>query len=75
MRHMRPDQMARRECRAKRDFARKHGRANDARQLPRIRARLGGMRAAHAEHVQRRGLGVEDCAAAERADFEGGHCD
>ena len=56
-------------------FTSKYTRGDDARELPCVVAWSGGMRAAHAEQVEHGGLGLEDGAAADCADFDGGHRD
>ena len=75
MRHMRLHQMARRQRRTQRQFARKHTSSNDASELARVVAGVSGMGAAHAQQVEHGGLRLEDGAAADGADFDRGHAD
>jgi hypothetical protein len=75
MRHMRLHQMARGQGRAQAELTRQHACGNDAGELARVVAGVGGMRASHAEQVEHGGLGLEDGAAADGADFDRGHAD
>jgi hypothetical protein len=51
-------------------FASEDARGNDARKLARVVAGRGGVCAANAEEVEHGGLGLEDSAAADGADFD-----
>ena len=75
MRHMRSNQMTRRQRSIQTQFTRQHSRGDDTRELSRVVARAFGVRAAHAQEVEAGGLGLEDGAAADGADFDGGHGD
>lgn len=75
MRHMRLDQMARGQRRTQRKLTRQHAGSDDAGELARIVAGVGGMGASHAQQVEHGGLGLEDGAAADGADFDRGHAD
>ena len=75
VRHMRFDQMARSEGGAEAQFAGEHGSAHDAGEFAGVFTGGGGVGAAHAEEVKHAGLGFEDGAAADGADFDGGHGD
>jgi hypothetical protein len=72
---MRFDQMARTQRGVERKFAGEDTSSDDTRELARVVAWGGGVSAAHAEEVEHSGLGLEDGAAANGADFDGGHGD
>lgn len=61
--------------RAQREFSSKHTSADYSRELAGVVSWIRWVRTAHAEEVEHGGLGLEDCAAAEGADFDGGHGD
>lgn len=73
MAHMRLHEMSRREGRAEREFTRKDSGADDAGELLGVSAGVGWVRASYAEEVEHGGLGFEDGAAADGADFDAGH--
>lgn len=73
MAHMRLDEMARREGRAEGEFTREDGGADDASELLGVGTGARGMWASYAEEVEHRGLGFEDSASADGADFNAGH--
>ena len=75
MGHMRLDQMARRERAAKAQLAREDAGGHDASELLGIVTGIGGMSASNAEEVEHCTLRLEDGAAANGADFDGGHGD
>lgn len=75
MRHMALHQMTRREGRAEGQLTGQDTSGDDTRELARVVARVGGVGATDAEEVEHCGLGLEDGAAAEGADFDGGHGD
>lgn len=75
MRHMRFHEVTRSKRRAEREFASEHARGDDLGELLRVGAGGGGVGAADAEHFEHGGLGLEDGAAADGADFDGGHGD
>lgn len=75
MRHMALDEMTRRKRGAEGQFTSQDTSSDDARELARVVAGVGGVGAADAEEVEHCGLGLEDGAAAEGADFDGGHGD
>lgn len=56
-------------------FTGQHTRRNDARELARVVAWGFRVGAADAEEIEHGGLGLEDCAAADGADFDAGHGD
>jgi len=70
MRHMRPHQMPRTQRAIQTQFTGQHTRRNDARELARVVAGGCGVCAADAEKVEHGGLGLEDGAAADGADFD-----
>jgi len=72
---MRSDQMASCQSRAKREFTSKNTSGDDAGELPSVGAGGGHVSAADAEEVEHGGLGLEDGAAADGADFDRGHGD
>ena len=53
----------------------KNARGDDLGELLRVRAGVRGVGAADAEHFEHGGLGLQDGAAADGADFDGGHGD
>lgn len=67
--------MTGREGGAEGKFTRQDTSSNNAGELARVVAGVGGVGAAHAEEVEHCCLGLEDGAAAEGADFDGGHGD
>lgn len=73
MRHVRFNEMASAEGAVEREFAGKDTRSNDAGELARVVAGGSGVSAADAEEVEHGGLGLEDGAAADGADFDRGH--
>lgn len=75
VRHVCLDEVARSEGRAQRQLAGQHGGGDDAGEEACVLAGCDGVGAAHAEHVEHGGLGLEDGAAAQGADFDGGHGD
>jgi hypothetical protein len=75
VRHVSFDEMTCRERGAETELAGQHGGAHDARQLAGVLAGVGGVGAADAEEVEHAGLGFEDGAAADGADFDAGHRD
>jgi hypothetical protein len=75
VRHVRFDQMTRTQRGVERKFAGEDTSGDDTRELARVVAWGGGVSAAHAEEVEHGGLGLEDGAAANGADFDGGHGD
>jgi hypothetical protein len=75
MRHMRFHQMSRSESSIQTQFARKHSGSNDARKLAGVVTWMGGVWATDTKEIEHCGLGFEDGAPAESADFDGGHGD
>jgi hypothetical protein len=75
VRHVRFDKVARAQGAVEGQFTGQDARGNDARELARIVAGRGLVGAAHAEQVEHGGLGLEDGAAADGADFDGRHRD
>lgn len=75
MAHMRLHEVARGQRGAQGEFAREHAGGDDAGELACVVAWVRGVGAAHAEEVEHGGLGLEDGAAADRADFDAGHGD
>jgi hypothetical protein len=75
MRHVRFDQMTSTQCAVEGKFTGEYASGDDASKLACVVAWGGGVCAADAEEVQHCGLGFEDGAAADGADFDGGHRD
>lgn len=75
MLHMGPDKVTRGKRAAETQLARQHAGGDNAREAAGVLAGAGGVRAADAEHVEHGGLGLQDGAAAEGADFDRGHGD
>lgn len=75
MRHVGFDQVAGGEGGAQGQFAGEDTRGDDFGELLGVGARGGGVGAADAEEVEHSGLGLEDGAAADGADFDRGHGD
>jgi hypothetical protein len=75
VRHVRFDKVARAQGAVEGQFTGQDARGNDARELARVVAGRGLVGAAHAEQVEHGGLGLEDGAAANGADFDGRHRD
>lgn len=75
MRHVGSDEMAGGQGRAEGEFAGEDAGGDDLGELAGVVAGRGGVRAADAEHVEHGGLGLEDGAAADGADFDAGHGD
>lgn len=70
MGHMRPDKMSRTQRAVERKLSRKDTGGDDAGELARVVARRFLVGAAHAEEVEHSGLWLEDCTAADGADFD-----
>lgn len=68
-------QMTCRQCTTQREFTGKNTSSNDASEFACVVARVCGMRAADTKHIKTCGLGLENGAAAEGADFNGRHGD
>lgn len=75
MRHMGLDQMSRRQSGAEAEFAGQDRRAHDPCEFAGVFTWGGGVGATHAEEVEHAGLGFQDGAAADGADFDAGHGD
>lgn len=75
MLHVGLDKVASRESAAKGQLAGQGGCGNDASEAAGIFTGGGGVGSANAEHVEHGGLGLEDGAATEGADFNGRHGD
>jgi len=75
VRHVRLDEMSRSQGRAQGQFAGEDTGTDDACELARVVAGVRGVGAAHAQEIEHRGLGLEDGAAAQGADFDGRHGD
>jgi hypothetical protein len=75
VRHVRFDKVARAQGAVEGQFTGQDARGNDARELARVVAGRGLVGAAHAEQVEHGGLGLEDGATANGADFDGRHRD
>lgn len=70
MLHMRLDQMTRSKSRTQTQLASKNSTADDASELAGVAAGRGEVGAADAEEVEHGGLGAEEGAAADCADFD-----
>jgi hypothetical protein len=75
MLHVGLDEVAGGEGGAEGELAREDGGGDDACERAGVLAGVGEMGPAHAEQVEHRTLRVQDGAAAEGADFDGGHGD
>jgi hypothetical protein len=73
MRHVRLDEMARAQRGIQTELACEDAGGDDARELTRVVARCGWVGAADAEEVEHGGLGLEDGAATDGANFDAGH--
>ena len=73
--HVSFDQVSGSKCGTETQFAGEHGRSHDTGQATRVLAGIGGVGATDAKHVEHAGLCLEDGAAADGADFDGGHRD
>ena len=70
MGHVRLDKVPGRQGRAERELASQYAGRDDTRELLGVFAGRGGVGAADAEEVEHGGLGFEDGAAADGADFD-----
>jgi hypothetical protein len=75
VRHMCLDKVTSAQGAVEGKFTSQHTRGNDTGELARVVAWRGGVSAADAEEVEHSRLGLEDGAAADGADFDGGHGD
>ncbi len=75
MAHVCLHQMASSQRRAQRQFAGENPGSDNTSKLARVISWISGMSAADAEEVEHSSLGLEDGAAADGADFDGGHGD
>ena len=75
MRHMRSNEMACSKRGVQAQLTSQHRGGDDAGELSGVVTWVGGVWAAHTEEVEHSGLGLEDRAAANGADFDGGHGD
>lgn len=73
MLHVRADKMAGRKSAAEGEFTSKGGGGDNAGETASVVTWVCRVRAADAEEIQHCCLGFEDCAAAEGANFDGGH--
>lgn len=73
MRHVRSDEMASTQRSVERQLSSKDASGDYASELPGVVAGRGRMGSTHAKEVKHRGLGFENGAAADCADFYRGH--
>lgn len=75
MRHVGSDQVSGGEGGAEGEFAGEDAGGDDSGETAGVIAWVGWVGPADAEKVEAGGLGFEDCAATDGADFDGGHRD
>lgn len=73
VRHVCLDKVASGQSGTQAKLSRKHGGGDNARQLPRVLARVARMRAPDAKHLQHRRLRLQNRTTANRADLNRGH--
>lgn len=71
--HVGFDEVTSSQSTAETEFASQNGCRDDAGELAGVVARVAWVWAFHAEEVEHGHLRFEDCAAADGADFDGGH--